>query len=95
MSADHWGICPKCLKAQIEIQAKKVQKVNDSYGKVPQEAYMKSLEALQQHKLIEEFTLREDYDIGIDGNGEFYIDYRASCEKCGFEFGYKHTEVIA
>jgi hypothetical protein len=94
MSADNWGVCPRCLKKQIETQAKKVQEVNDSYGKVSQEVYMKNLEDLQRRKLIEEFTLREDYDIGVDGDGEFHIDYRASCENCGLEFGYKHAEVI-
>ena len=39
-------------------------------------------------------TLREDYDIGIDEDGEFEISYWASCEECKFQFKFDHKQKV-
>ena len=39
-------------------------------------------------------TLREDYDIGIDENGEFEIDYCASCKECKFQFKFNYKQDV-
>lgn len=43
---------------------------------------------------VEEDTLREDYEIGVDLRGEFEVRYRCCCGKCGFEFKFRHDEQV-
>lgn len=37
-----------------------------------------------------ETNLAEWEVIGIDTSGKFVVEYRASCDKCGFKFAYNH-----
>lgn len=34
------------------------------------------------------------YDIGIDENGEFEIDYCASCKECKFQFKFNYKQDV-
>ena len=42
-------------------------------------------------KCHEKESLREDYELGIDGRGTFYVIFSAECE-CGFTFKFEHEE---
>lgn len=84
MSADNWGICPRCFLA---MQNKKT----DTYGKMPEKEYLKLLEA---EKKIMTCTLREDYEARTDRHGRFYLSYGCSCSECGFSYKYKHDEQV-
>ena len=93
MSADNWRVCPGCIAEH----RKKIEKMDadlaKAYGKISAEKYILMMEIVQKQKgMALEETLREDYAIGISEDGAFYVDYRASCDKCGFEFNYMHDE---
>lgn len=60
------------------------QRARDGYGVLSQEDYLHKLR--EADKIESEFledTLREDWEIGLDGF-EPRVDYRAYCERCGF-----------
>lgn len=75
MSADNWAICPKCKK-----ESKKKPKI--IYREACEKEYLESLKEAEELAI---YSLREDYDIRIDEAGEFYIQYSAHCEICGFD----------
>lgn len=91
MSADNWAICPKCQRLADDNKEKLENKLERSYGKIPAEEYLNLLEESRQPVKLD-FTLREDYEIGIQNN-EFYVRYKGNC-KCGFNYEYKYDKVI-
>ena len=62
MSADNWGICPKCAQGKMY--------------------------PFDKHEL------REDYEIYIGADGNFYVSYSGYCYACKFKFNYKHEEQV-
>lgn len=84
MGADNWGVCPKCK----EIAEKNIA---SAYGKVSEDEY---LAILDKNKKVET-SLREDYEIGVDSDGEFSISYSCHCSKCGFKFEYKYSQDVS
>lgn len=93
MGADNWGICPKCkqdaYKSTQELQARAAA----AYGQIPVSEYMALLEESQKEVKLET-TLREDYEIGIDEDGDFYASYRGGCDVCQFEFTFKEQRNV-
>lgn len=79
MSADNWGVCPKCGENNLP-----------EYGKVSEAEYKLALKKQE----CQEKTLREYYEIGTDKNGVFSVGYYCSCEKCGFEFEFKFEKNV-
>jgi hypothetical protein len=45
--------------------------------------------AEQKSKTVVGENLREDYEIGIDRDGKFYVSYAGSCDVCGFSYAYE------
>jgi len=89
MSANNWTKCPKCEAKLIAEKAAKLDKARKSYGKVTAEEYEGRMALAQSASRKEPGdTLREDYEIGIDGS-EFFVSYYASCHACGFKYQYK------
>jgi len=39
-------------------------------------------------------TLREDFEVWMDEDGEFHVDYRSHCQVCGFGHKFAHTEKV-
>lgn len=75
MGADNWAVCPKCLK---ERKLTKIQKAQKAYGKVSLEEFNDLLNvAKAEDEEYEEnkFTLREDFEIGINEDGKFIIGF--------------------
>lgn len=94
MSADNWTTCPRCSINKDTAAAKAQAKADAKYGKVPAQEFMELLaqaEALKEAEMTQ--TMREDYDIGI-GDGEFEVNFRASCSTCGLRYEYKHAEQV-
>jgi hypothetical protein len=90
MGADNWGICPKCKHNREKEITVKEKKLESSYGSVAlgkYQAMQAELETLKATKLIE--TLREDYEIRTDEDGEFMVSYGCKCNVCGW--GHEYT----
>jgi len=95
MSADRWNTCPKCKVIAEQNRIKLARKAEKSYGKVSSEQYLRMLEDVKNgDKQDERETLREDFYIGLDEDGEFSIDYSASCDKCGFKHTFEYKKTI-
>lgn len=82
MSADNWAICPKCKKA-----LKKEPKT--AYGEATEAEYLESIKERDDQLF---YSLREDYTLGINEEGEFSVYYGAHCEVCGFKYEFSHKE---
>jgi hypothetical protein len=94
MSADNWTICPRCHEQYEKDLEAFERKVNESYGNVPPEEYIRLLsERAQLEEKQEPQTLREDYEQGII-EGEYYLRYSARCSKCGWLFSKRIDEKI-
>ena len=95
MSADNWRVCPKCkVKHDKSIEASE-KKLNASYGKVDANEFLKakmSHDELAAKKL--DSTLREDYEIGTDEDGEFFVSYGCSCSACQWNYEYNHKAQV-
>lgn len=93
MSADNWAVCPKCNAGKLQKLHKMTQEVANSYGKVDANTYQEKLLKLSKlsSEKDQEYTLREDYEIGVRGN-KFSVDYIASCDECGFELPFKFEQ---
>ena len=93
MSADAWQICPQCLVLSQKKQAQKVKILNETYGKVSSEKWLKMKDEADNTGIKpSDETLREDYEIGTDKSGKFYVSYAAHCSACGFRHSFKHEE---
>ena len=89
MSADNWAVCPKC-KIRIDKERDElIQKVSSAYDKIPAEEYLRLKSQLNDYVEYPR-ELREDYEQGIDEDGEYGVNYRGRCnhEGCGFVFEY-------
>ena len=78
MSADNWGTCPKCQKPEVE---------SSLYGKVSEEEYLKKRDIPKEYK---QPRLREDYEIFINEDGVFVVEYRCFCDHCQFRHEFSH-----
>jgi len=85
MSADNWALCPKCKKNDITKLIARQRKVADSYGRIPADLYEADVIGLKNWPKLEH-TLREDYEQGIDEDGEYTCSFRAACNVCHFSF---------
>lgn len=83
MSADNWDVCPQCHANRVEKEV--------VYGEVSEEEYVASLNKKPEP---EKETLREDYSIGINEDGLFFVEYKGRCEKCGFKHKFEHKEQL-
>ena len=95
MSANNWAECPKCRMDRLaEIEKRRANLVK-IYGKVPPESYVTEMTDFNNFRdAIPDESLREDYDLGITPQGEFYAAYSGKCEKCGLYFRFCHKEQV-
>tara|TARA_R110000772_G_scaffold78559_1_gene168541 strand:+ start:3605 stop:3913 length:309 start_codon:yes stop_codon:yes gene_type:complete len=95
MSADRWTTCPAC-ENEKRIDADKLEsKLHESYGVVSPAEYDNLKSELTKAQYMEDFdkSLREDYEIGIEG-GIFEYEYSCHCKECGFSLTRKIWEKI-
>lgn len=93
MSADNWGICPKCKKANEEADKKRILALGEKYGKVPADEYIRLAKEANKPTHLEN-TLREDYEIYTNEDGDFYVSYSCFCSVCGYKYNFKHEEQL-
>lgn len=87
MSADNWTLCPQCKAEHLKRIDEMQQKVSRSYGKDSVEVYIGRVADLTALLKAEQpQTMREDYSLGVDENGEFSCSYRCSCTECCFSY---------
>jgi len=91
MSADNWTICPKCAAKHQSDFAKKREKVQASYGKIPAAQFIIAMDEVETTPRLEE-TLREDYCQGMSIEGIYSLEYGCSCRVCDFSFSKKIEE---
>jgi formylmethanofuran dehydrogenase subunit E len=97
MSADNWRVCPQCLNNYNNQMSKSKRELAESYEKISADQFMeKSLAITDKEKIgYDEETLMEYYEIQMDEDGEFSVDYSCHCDKCGFHFDYSDTKIVA
>lgn len=93
MGADNWGICPKCKERADIKQERLEQRLISGYGKLPEAEYLELREKVSSPPQLEP-TMREDYELGTDSTGAFYVRYRASCNVCGFSYKFQTDENV-
>jgi hypothetical protein len=106
MSADNWEICPQCLWIAKNGKAADRKKVEEQYGKLSLQEW---LELVKNVTLGAEYvdasaevneedyrTVREYYEIGLDGygGGTFFLNYSGSCDVCDFVYEFKVDNTI-
>jgi hypothetical protein len=95
MSADNYGICPKCLLNATAEHANAELKMKQGYGKVEFSAFLKLKEEAEKPVDKEACkTLREDWELGTDEHGNFDVNYQCSCSKCETDFKYTYATNI-
>lgn len=96
MSANNWSVCPRCAAVSLKHREAKLQRIADAYGKVGLTKFvsMQSEAAENPAEKLDE-TMREDWELGLDEQGNFYVSYRAHCQQCGFDYRFKHEEKVS
>ena len=96
MSADNWAVCPRCKKVRATDLADIERRVAESYGTVPVEEFDAARDRLAEAQAAPvERTFREDYEVGVEEDGEFYVIYRGGCRECGLTHEYRYTDQLA
>jgi hypothetical protein len=96
MSADNWTDCPRCANKDQRRYDKELEALNDMYGKVPKEVFIKAQKAIKPPKLPDErpYTFREDYEVYGAEEGTVNISYSGSCTECNLHLHFKHEHEI-
>lgn len=91
MSADNWTVCPKCNSAAVLAREEAQLKAGAAYGKVPPAEYIAMTEEANK-PVTTDSTLREDYELGLNEDGQFEVSYRCSCNNCKWQYKFAHSE---
>ena len=89
MSADNWRTCPACVEIAEKKRNERIKNANAKYGKVPIDEFMLMIFEAEK-PLRHEPTLREDYEQGIQDDGNYYVSFHATCNQCEFQFSYEN-----
>jgi hypothetical protein len=96
MSADNWTVCPKCYASALTKKAKLDNDVQKNYGKTSIANFLilkKEAEEFDPERI--DPTMREDYELGVNRDGTFYVIYSCSCNQCSFNFSYRKEDIEA
>jgi len=94
MGADNWRVCPRCLKKARFDHAAAQNTARDAYGKVPLEKFLQLKQEADKPFQEPKESFREDYEIGVDTDGEFSVTYSGRCQECDLSFSFKTTEQV-
>ena len=94
MSANNWQVCPRCKRQNDEERSKEQAEIEGQYGKIPSAEYMQLLEKSKKRPSTISENLREDWEIWTDLAGTFNVIYHCSCDACGLDYTFRHTEKI-
>jgi hypothetical protein len=95
MGADNWGVCPKCMAKALQDKETLKFKIDKSYGKISSQAYIELI-AKWNEPIDLKNTLREDYELGVEEDGSFHIDYSCSCTctVCNFKHLFNYNQQL-
>lgn len=95
MSADNWEYCPRCMQVKEQEWDKLRKGLEKKYGKVPAGEWIQERatidKRIESEKKGIEQTLREDYELGLGSDGQFYVSYSGHCKNCGLSHQFKYT----
>jgi hypothetical protein len=94
MSADNWMKCPQCLRDIGNAKSAEIRSAEQSYGKIPYTEFLALTKKSQMSIELDE-TLREDWEIGMNEDGTFFVDYSCRCTKCGFNYNFKQRDRVS
>ena len=83
MSADNWMKCPKCLQKNTEDRENAIKNAKAKYGKIPEDEYREAIMQSEKPVVLKD-SFREDYEQGMDCDGEYSVSYSGRCIVCGF-----------
>lgn len=93
MSAENWAICPQCKRNEAKKLDNYLNTLAKAYGKVSLDTF-EEMKAKTPSGKVSDKTLREDYRIGIDHEGNFWVAYSGGCDRCRFSFDYKYEKQV-
>ena len=94
MSADNWGVCPRCWKKAQTEYASLVASLDSAYGTVPLAVFDDMRKQVQNGLDEEDFlTFREDYEFYVRDE-LLHIRYSGWCQKCGCGIDVEDTRKI-
>jgi len=99
MSANNYGICPRCFSRKKKAIEDGRHEIERLYGTIPQEewsALNKRIRYLKSETKTRD--LDERWEIGTEGEQDppvFCVSYGCRCEVCGFEFSFQHREIVS
>lgn len=94
MSADNWAVCPRCKKKAESAKDSKHAATMEAYGKVPADQWRKMYQETFEDIELEP-TLREDYEIHMSEDGEFFVSYSGRCTACDFVHKFRHEDKVS
>ncbi len=87
--SDNLRRCPKCIKTAEAAKLAEKAAIDAVYGTIPVSEFLERLSEYNKETDVED-TLHEDYEIGMNPEGDFYLDYSCYCD-CGFAWGHKQS----
>lgn len=87
MSANNWGICPRCKERVSQADKAALAAVEKHYGKIPPAEYAELVKEANRAVPLGE-SLREDWEIRTNEKGILRISYGCRCQVCGFQFSF-------
>jgi hypothetical protein len=85
MSADRWGECPRCRKQDRLERSVAQRDLDNLYGKVPMGEFLRKQSDLKDKPALDS-TMREDYELYVDEEGIFHINFGCYCKECGLDW---------
>jgi hypothetical protein len=98
MSADNWRVCPQCLlehrKSMETCLIGHKNQITQALAAIKENQVLASIKANISHIDLPSSpkeTLREDYEVGISQDGQFFVNYSGYCKACEFSFSFKQS----
>lgn len=95
MSANNWATCPNCLEKALNDKSLASATAREAYGVVSQLEYENMMQRARNMPAgPSSETLREDYEIGLEADGRFYVTYTGQCTRCSFKHHFSYEKSI-
>ncbi len=95
MSADNIAICPKCYAESRQKMEELTERLDAEYNAITlAEVRRRDQEIQSLHKASTETTLMENYEGGIDREGNFTATYYCRCDKCKWEWQFSGSDNV-
>jgi hypothetical protein len=86
-------VCPKCRIHNEQVRLDLQKMIAAQYGKIDPQQWMEAHAAAQKPVELSE-VFREDWDLGMNDSGKFYVSYKGRCQDCGFGFEFRDNQQV-